>query len=78
MMRHAWKNNRLSVFEWKILGTTVGYFVGWPGRYGCGSTRNIRQGLYFATREAAKDFRDSIESARKISIDNMETIEKID
>lgn len=61
---------RLGVFQKKVNDVTVGYYVGW--RYYCyigtpdrKAARNIREGLFFDTPEAAIAFRDSIENGRR-------------
>ena len=59
---------RLGVFELRVCGTVCAYFVGWRSRW-YERGRNIRAGLYFPTAEAAIKFRDSIEDARQVFVD---------
>ena len=58
----------LGVFELRVCGTVCAYFVGWRSHW-YERGRNIRAGLYFPTAEAAIKFRDSIEDARQIFVD---------
>lgn len=60
--------NRLGVFELRVCGTVCAYFVGWRSLW-YERGRNIRAGLYFPTAEAAIKFRDSIEDARQVFVD---------
>lgn len=61
---------QLGVFELRVCGTICAYFVGWGGKWDYQRARNIRAGLYFPTADDAVEFRDKIENARKVFIDD--------
>ena len=54
---------KTGVFRETVNGQCVGYFVGWRYHFGT-KARNIREGLYFSTPEAATQWRDSMEATR--------------
>ena len=73
MGRHInWQG--LQVVEKRFYGVTVGYIVGWWSRTSKWRTgkefetfRNFREGVVWPTKEAAIEFRDSVEAQRKNS-----------
>ena len=65
----CFSRRKLGVFELRVCGTVCAYFVGWRSKW-YERGRNIRAGLYFPTAESAIKFRDSIEDARQVFVDD--------